>query len=388
MGDGDVDVIVKAVQNLFDSVKNPSLSLGLYRTFIDVVPSGLRDLSPTSFNPRVVSIGPLHKDEQHLQPFDEQKVKYAHKLLYSPDYSLPNQMLKECVEKVVAKTDRIRACYDKIKMEKYNDTELAKMMVIDACFILEYLGRSEFNVENRSFWRGQSIVYDMVLVENQIPFFILQDIFDSTILKSEPTASLTTLLLPLVQICNIFETSLTANITPRLNFQDHILGFLENCFHPSRNNSPSEGLPSSAIHSAVELDRAGVIFKPNNPDETWSMAMEFKSCPLSCFSWCWVDTEEDIAKLIESKVVLNHLGSNEKAADMINSLCKQQPIRMFCYVDQWQDMDTHYNNYWPKNIAALKRTYFSSPWSMITLVGGIALFVLTVIQTIYAVRAR
>lgn len=76
MGDGDVDVIVKAVQDLFDSVKNPSLSLGLYRTFIDVVPSGLRDLSPTSFNPRVVSIGPLHKDEQHLQPFDEQKVKY------------------------------------------------------------------------------------------------------------------------------------------------------------------------------------------------------------------------------------------------------------------------------------------------------------------------
>ncbi|XP_023736160.1 uncharacterized protein LOC111884064 [Lactuca sativa] len=277
----------------------------------------------------------------------------------------------------------------------------------------------------------------MVLVENQIPFFILQDIFDSTILKSEPTASLTTLLLPLVQICNIFETSITANITPRLNFQDHILGFLENCFHPSRNNSPSEGLPSSAIHSAVELDRAGVIFKPNNPDEPWPMAMEFKSCPLACFSWCWgkptlripvllidnftelflrnliayehssssykthgyvtsyamamdmlVDTEEDIAKLIESKVVLNHLGSNEKAADMINSLCKQQPIRMFCYVDQWQDMDTHYNNYWPKNIAALKRTYFSSPWSMITLVGGIALFVLTVVQTIYAVRAR
>ncbi|CAH1433033.1 unnamed protein product [Lactuca virosa] len=100
-----------------------------------------------------------------------------------------------------------------------------------------------------------------------------------------------------------------------------------------------------------------------------------------------VNTEEDIAKLIKSKVLINHIGSNEKAANAMNSLCKELPVLNFCYVDEWKQLDVRYNSYWPKNIAALKRTYFSSPWSMIALIAGVALFALTVVQTIYTVNA-
>ncbi|CAH1418974.1 unnamed protein product [Lactuca virosa] len=100
-----------------------------------------------------------------------------------------------------------------------------------------------------------------------------------------------------------------------------------------------------------------------------------------------VDSEEDIAKLIESEVIVNHLGSNEKVANALNSLCKELPILNFSYEPKWEDMDTHYNRYWPKNIVELKHTYFSTPWNFIDLLAGIVLFVLTVVQTIYDVNA-
>ncbi|CAI9298630.1 unnamed protein product [Lactuca saligna] len=391
MADGDVNISIdETIKGLLNSVQNRS-PIDLFSTCIDIAPSGLRDLSPSSFNPRVVSIGPLHKENENLKAFEGQKATYVHELLHPLD-SPVEQTLKECVLKVAFSVDRIRASYTpKIT---YTDMELAKMM---------------------------------------IPFFILQDIFDCTILKSKPAASLTDLILQLIQVFNAFQSNITiSNVYPFVPL-DHILGFLDRCYWPSVEYSPSQGLPSSAIHSTVELERAGMIFQCNQDHERWQMDMEFKSSKFSCFSWCWgkptlrmpvlridnftelilrnliayeqssgfrtyvtsyamamdmlVDNQEDIAKLIDSKVVVNHLGSNEKAANMMNSLCKELPLLSFYYIDIWRQMDTHYNSYWPKNISALKRTYFSSPWNMIALLAGIALFALTIVQTIYTVNA-
>ncbi|CAI9298636.1 unnamed protein product [Lactuca saligna] len=436
MANGDVDIVVEDVQGLFESIRSSPSAFPLIQILIDMVPSGRRDISPTSFDPRVVSIGPLHREDKTLQAFEHQKHMHASDLLNSPCGS-SNQTLKECVQKVLATTDRIRACYDNIKIEKYNDNELAKMMVIDACFILQFIRvLTNSSDEAVAFLRASSIIYDLMLFENQIPFFILQDIFDSTILTSEPKASLPHLILQLVQFFNIFETNIPVQSSYPIEPNDHILGFLEKCFRPSKEYSPLQALPSVAMHSTVELERSGVIFKPNI-DARWAMTINFQSSTaFNCFSWSrdkptlrmpvlridnftesilrnliayeqssssyrtcgyvtsyamamdmLVDTEEDIGKLIESKVVVNHLGSNEKAADMINSLCKELPFRRFYYFDDWREMDRHYNSYWPKNIAALKRTYFSNPWSMIALVAAIVLFALTVVQTIYTVNA-
>ncbi|CAI9298635.1 unnamed protein product [Lactuca saligna] len=46
-----------------------------------------------------------------------------------------------------------------------------------------------------------------------------------------------------------------------------------------------------------------------------------------------VDIEEDVAKLIESKIIVNHLGSNENTIEMINNICKELPFRRFYYFD-------------------------------------------------------
>ncbi|KAJ0640208.1 hypothetical protein HanLR1_Chr16g0612741 [Helianthus annuus] len=56
-----------------------------------------------------------------------------------------------------------------------------------------------------------------------------------------------------------------------------------------------------------------------------------------------IDNEEDIAKLVKSKVLVNNIGSNQEAANMINSICKEVALKDFFYSDQWKELNHHYN---------------------------------------------
>ncbi|KAJ9548766.1 hypothetical protein OSB04_021309 [Centaurea solstitialis] len=398
---------------------------------IYMVPSILRDLSPSSFEPRVVSIGPLHREDKILKDFDEQKTLYLFRLLNRlvPSGSSPRQTLNKCLHRVETLITEIRNCY--VGMNPYSDAELAKMMVMDACFILEFLFPSE---ESENLIRGNitltsSIYQDLVLLENQIPFVVLQEIFDCT-------------------LSTLFKVILTSAVLEKLKFllpfsvirydgfdtkPNHILGLLQKSFHQSSH--PTNVLTPQEFRkpSAVELDMAGVKFKGNEYGNE-QIAIEHMSCWFPCFCRFWghptltmpvmriydnteqflrnaiayeqctpdvpncltsyacaldflVDDTKDVIKLVESKVIINNLGSNEDAANMLNSIAKQVVLTQFYYIKQWEQLDTYMNAYWPKRIAQLRRTYFSSPWSFIALIAGIVLFALTIVQTIFTIKA-
>ncbi|PWA97080.1 hypothetical protein CTI12_AA032830 [Artemisia annua] len=433
---GKVDVVQNTVQSLLDCVQNVDVELGgeVYVTnkfspSIYMAPRNLRDLSPNSFDPRVVSIGPLHREDENVQAFEGRKSNYIHDLLKRIK-SPREKTLEACVQKVAASIKQIKGCYAGIKA--YDDTEFAKMMVMDACFILEFIywySEPEKKTQLNKLL-AQSIIYDLVLLENQIPFFVLNDIFLCTIKKFEPDNSLIEFICPVLKFLNLFEANIKiSNI--RIDATTHILGLLHQCYQP-RSKTLSY-FSSSTIHSAVELDRAGVNFKPNR-DKKWPMAMEVKLHlhRFLCFPWSWgkptirmpvlrvhhftelvlrniiayeqsslgdnyvtsygiamdrlIDTQEDVAKLVESKVLVNNMGSNEEAANMMNSICKE-----VAWVHRGPDkhgkkLDTYCKDYWPKNIARLRRTYFSNPWSIIALIAGMVLFALTVIQTFFTIR--
>ena len=101
----------------------------------------------------------------------------------------------------------------------------------------------------------------------------------------------------------------------------------------------------------------------------------------------FIDSTEDVVKLVELGVIVNLLGSNENAANMINSICNGVVCKNFSYEEQLKQLDDYYKSYWPKHMAWLKRTYFNSPWNVIALVAGILLFALTTIQTIFTVNS-
>ncbi|KVH87563.1 Protein of unknown function DUF247, plant [Cynara cardunculus var. scolymus] len=310
---------------------------------IYIVDSILRNLSPNSFEPCVVAIGPLHKEDEKLQDMESHKVTYLLDLFLRLP-SMPDRKMDECIERVYANVEQIRACYAG-KMEAYDDCQVAKMMVIDGCFVLEFILRK---------------------------------------------------------------------------------------FCQPADAKPS-GVSVSRFHSVEELTNAGVNFK-RNQDKRWPLAMEFKASWFPCFGWAWgkptftmpvlyiedhtesvlrnliayeqcsplsdtyitsyavamgmlVDTQEDIVKMVDSKVLINNLGTNRDAANMINNICENVVLQDFCYSQQCNQVGSYYDHCWPKyiapNMAGLRRTYFSSPWNFVALVAGIILFGLTVIQTYY-----
>ncbi|PWA44427.1 hypothetical protein CTI12_AA526480 [Artemisia annua] len=426
----DIDDTIQLLKNDVE-VQNPS---DKRPGSIFMVPKVYRDVSPPSFTPRVVSIGPLHHQDEHLKGFEVQKATYMHYLFHdvsSPLDSTPEQILNECLTKVSDSVDRIKACY--VPMPTYPDSELIKMMVTDACFIIAF--RYKKDIGNSSLGPIKllytHINLDLVLIENQIPFFVLQDIFKCTLLKLRPASSLADYIIPLLKWSNIFEGDLVTDKSRNSSTHDHILGFIHKSYqNPDLDSSRLLEYPKA--HSVIELDRSGVRFS-NKLEAKWPMAMQLEFSRFLCFPLSWskptlkmpilrlydstesiirnliiyehssqvqtcitsymhaldmlIDTPEDVNRLVKSQVLVNGLGSDEKAANLTNNMLKEFPIDDFFYQDEWKLLDKYYSAYWPNSIAQLRRKYFSNPWSIIALIAGIVLFVLTVIQTIYAVKA-
>ncbi|GJZ49245.1 putative UPF0481 protein, partial [Tanacetum coccineum] len=384
----------------------------------------LRDLSESSFNPQLVSIGPLHRKDEKLQEFEWLKECYLDDLLHHGDFT-PKKTLEACLLKVNTLMEQIRESYAGM-IENYSDVDLARMMVMDGCFILEFCFKHEEENLLPNKMQNLLIAMDLMLLENQVPFFVLQALFDCTMGKASFTLSnvLNEYLAPYIKLFRSLlpdTTDVDSDST-----HDHVLGYLHkryqhvvakssNPIHTEESKLVDEkGLENTytAFHSIVELDRSGMNFKPHQ-EHVWSMTIKFQSSLFACLPGFWSkpallmptlvidDTTElilrnfiayeqsfpkdryyftsyahamdmlidsqDIAKLLESKVLVNTLGSNQEAADMINKICKNMFVTDFYYTEEFKQIDRYYSGYWPKNIARLRRVYFNNPWNAIAL---------------------
>ncbi|KAI3703691.1 hypothetical protein L1987_73885 [Smallanthus sonchifolius] len=291
------------------------------------------------------------------------------------------------------------------------------MMVMDACYILQFIDKLPItgNPFSDNKLRSRNIALDLVLLENQIPFFVLQGIYDLTLGTLTPDQpALTTMLKALLDLINPFEEPLRVqNVIP----DDHILGLLHKIYKPNFRLQEIKEIPTA--HSAVELDKVGVKIRPNK-NLTWPMAMEFEYSlsshkptlrmpvvridnffevvlrnliayeqysPVENYVTSYAMAMHmlaanpvDIAKMGKSGVIVSHLGSNEKASDMISSICKNVNLQDFYYMEPWKNIGKYYDSYWLRNFGLFKRTYIDTPWKAIALFAAIIVFLITVIQ--------
>ncbi|MFS7928681.1 hypothetical protein Hanom_Chr04g00323591 [Helianthus anomalus] len=73
--------------------------------------------------------------------------------------------------------------------------------------------------------RSRSVALDLVLLENQIPFFVLRDIYELTFKTLESKPSLNTMLLNLLERVNPFFEKLKLEDLSSEEAPYHILGF-------------------------------------------------------------------------------------------------------------------------------------------------------------------
>ncbi|KAL3736852.1 hypothetical protein ACJRO7_025736 [Eucalyptus globulus] len=152
------------------------------------VPAVLMSSDPDLYTPQQVAIGPYH----HWRPemYEMQRYKLAAVKRYQKQ--LQRIKFQSLVEQLVKLEPRVRACYHKYL--DFNGETLAWMMAIDALFLLEFLqiyaikeGKMLSRVSSRMSHlvdiagrksAHNAILRDIVMLENQIPLFILRKMLE------------------------------------------------------------------------------------------------------------------------------------------------------------------------------------------------------------------
>ncbi|KAK3005398.1 hypothetical protein RJ639_016931 [Escallonia herrerae] len=402
---------------------DPRGSVQLPATCIFKVPDELREPKASAYTPRVVSLGPLHKDDKHWHKgMDGHKKRYMHRLFLrsrSTDEAVEADIVKTeniCVDAMLEIVDEARAYYDASHgLCEDDDVKFAEMLILDGCSQLELFykvkikeGFSDDPLLSNVL-RQNNIIHDLVLLENQTPFLVLEKLFECTLKRIEvnPPSSLTVLVLDFFEkaAVNIFGgTQMKKKDPPTSNH--HVLGLLHsylllldkrtekkrslssNTLQPNLTEletiSRRFGIPKLCIFYDTEtLLRNLIAFEQLCPD--------IKLRHITSYAFLMdtlIDTKEDVHLLETAGVIENNLGSGEDASDLFNNLCKNVVLGdFFFFFSQWKQVDDYYNQPWPKVLSLLRRNYFSNPWTGISVIAALILFALTVVQTVYNIRS-
>lgn len=156
------------------------------------VPKPLLQSNPEAFVPQLIAIGPYHRRHPDLLEMDKYKnsiAKAFQKQLH------PGVTFQQVVTSIMQSEYRIRANYH--RHIEFHGEMLGWMMAIDGCFLLEYLqvyaleergtpryfrkfsSRVSHVVDGTGRKSGHNTVLrDIMMLENQIPLFVLENILD------------------------------------------------------------------------------------------------------------------------------------------------------------------------------------------------------------------
>ncbi|GKV41383.1 hypothetical protein SLEP1_g48926 [Rubroshorea leprosula] len=170
------------------------------------IPSILRRHNKEAYIPNAFSIGPFHHGEKDLEDKEKIKFDYLQGLLYRTRD--PETTLMKCIREITNYETKARECYaEEIRMSK---RAFIEMLVLDGCFIVELFKKDAGVVqkgENDPIFSIscmlQFLYHDLILLENQIPWFVLERLFSLT---SGPSETKSLLQLALDFFDNIFSS--------------------------------------------------------------------------------------------------------------------------------------------------------------------------------------
>ncbi|KAK9097332.1 hypothetical protein Sjap_022829 [Stephania japonica] len=377
------------------------------------IPKSLRgEDDDKAYVPQIVSLGPYHHGKKRLRDMERHKYRSLHQVLKrcNHDVKLYLNSIKELEEKT-------RACYEgPIGMDS---NEFVEMLVIDGCFILELFRGVAAGFKQLGYshndpvfaMRGfmHSIQRDMIMLENQLPLFILERLMGLQVGDPDQKGLVAKLVLrffdplvpsdePLVRKSdrNKLECSMGqhANFDPLddrsgLHFVDVFRrSLLRSGPQPTpriwlkrRSNAVrvADKRRQQLIHCVTELKEAGIKFRRRNTDRFWDIKFEngvlqiprilihdgtkslflnliaFEQCHLDCtnditsyviFMDNLINSPEDVCYLHYCGIIEHWLGSDGEVADLFNRLCQEVVFDMNeSYLSQLSAQVNRYYNH-------------------------------------------
>lgn len=242
-----------------------------YSHSIGRVKGSLRETNGNIFDPDKVSIGPYHHDDEGLKSMEDQKWRYVYALL-NRKLNL-EASLNECVTALREVEHRARACYEDRGDIDLSSNKFLKMMLADGCFIIELFLRysvKSLRRRNDPIFTTPGMLADLmnnlILLENQIPLFILQRLFQVVPIPKQCTYSLPELAFRFFR--NIIPGDPKINQEKFNQEAHHLLDIICHCLLPTypivRQQQPKS--ENKYLPSATELQSAGIKIKVARTD--------------------------------------------------------------------------------------------------------------------------
>ncbi|XP_057470675.1 UPF0481 protein At3g47200-like [Actinidia eriantha] len=413
------------------------LSGAHFECYIYKVHDRLRRQNEMAYEPEILAVGPYHHGKGNLRMMEEHKLRYLKLLLERTNetsvdrYIVAMRILQE----------RAQRCYsDSIRLNK---DEFVEMMLLDSCFVIELLRKftitSMRDMHDPIFkmdWILHSIWRDLMLFENQLPFFVLVQMFNMTKVP-DPRDNIIDLVIRYFYLvrkqyfCGNFpelERFLCASYQVSADDVKHFLGLVHHATTSfaklvSQRNVCDTKTRWDYIYCATELHEAGIKFKKakyptlvdvkfiNGTLEIPELTVEEKTecifrnmiaheehlqdtapkyvTDYLTFLCCLINSPKDVSLLRRCGILNNMLGEDEAVAAMFSRAvgCVFVSRDDFFYYDVFINVKAYCRQRWNMWKAKLRRDYFNSPWTIISFLGVVLLLLLTVTQTVLSILA-
>ncbi|KAF8020385.1 hypothetical protein BT93_G0939 [Corymbia citriodora subsp. variegata] len=349
-----------------------------------------------------------------------------HKLLYLQNLLQDNQnyYLMDYIQTVVSWEDEARNQYD--RQIVLNSYQFAEVILLDGIFMIQFVlmcWDRKRRLPNDPIFSNQlmlrAVYRDMALLENQIPFFIVQRLFKMAFKTHQQNMP------ELLELVGWFFKYVTRKEKlPAWVMESEVKHFVHAIslsFFPPGMEAPNkrheEHKEMKFPPSATELVAAGVKLRKRESESLLDIKFENGVLDMPCliltdsvehyfrniiaFEQCYwkrrylteymtfmhhlVDAPRDAELLIDKGIIENWLSNKEAAAQVINAFGKEHSMsRDHHFYSLSDELIKHCQRPHNKWKATFKRDYCSSPWVVISVIAAGLLLLLTIAQTVFS----
>lgn len=396
------------------------------------VPNSIREVNPEAYTPQLVLIGPLHHSlkSQALKAIDlgdditfTKSMAYLNmdecKKNYLADFAarFEGEMIIDGFKRMIEEEEEtIRESYSE-STAWIQSPEFVEMVLHDSVFIIEFtlrVTKGEWEIGDPLFdgiCLLSTIINDLIMLENQLPYFILEYLFDPIVPRISQNQTFREL------IINFF------GYQGKIDKDSEFINFTDLSRLVSVETLPNhetlESKPMEHMYNTDKLDSGGVKFEAVGEEfsEELSLNVRFENgclvmpslmvvdkleltlrnimaleqchypfnsyvCSYINFLDQLIDTDRDVELLVEKGIIQNWLGQPASVAQMVNKLGLGISVDGSYYSDLAVEVNTYYRNPVNRSKAVLKRVYFGNLWIGTATIAATFLLVMTLIQTV------
>jgi hypothetical protein len=383
------------------------------------------------FEPKVVSLGPIHHDKPKYRLGEKYKLKLA--FVFVQDCHSDNENNYENInclyKKIKKKIKTLRECFEEQVTTKYDDESLAWMLFVDGCAILQYIfcdANDKFeklNIKNDSVTFAQQ---DLFLLENQVPYCLLKLLMCSSRKENELRRSIESY----IRKVSYLQMEQQQQQNPEERDPTHLLDLLRTRLLGSsksiRKPNRADLQDWQSYRNVQELRAIGIQLR--RADENYLRNITFtrrfnfypgllslppitvddstgpKFMNLIAYEMCvdfdndfgitsyisfldsLIDEASDVKDMRKAHVLRNFLGSDQAVAELFNEIGTDLVPNAETYKDVKLQIQGYYEDNCMTWMSQFFHDRFGAPWTVLAFLGVLLGLALTAIQTWYVVR--